>query len=465
MPSISTAIRSGASSGCRRYGTRPTRGHARSTGTGCVQFYGDYLDELFGYDRIYVLSGDDRPVYGFVDGRDERPEQLRASRAAFGRIWSPPCAIRSDAGRDTTSSPRPSRSATGKRWITGPSPTSATSAGRRRWSSCRRSCRIATPQRPSSRRRFCWSRSKISTRRFTEAARRRFRVPRPAVGQGPRGAGCFHRGREGAQRSERRARSPGARISRAGNSCARMALGLVIALLLLAALTAILMRWGRQQARKILSSEAEAKLAARTDALTGLPNRVALGEALPKMIAGSERSGLDGVRARDRHRSVQGDQRRLRPHRRRRRAARRCRPAANGARPRGPCRAPGRRRVHGARSRGQLREGRAHGTGARQHPRQPDLRDGRDPRRHQRVVWATRWRRRTATASTTSCAASGSRSTRPRRAAEALPRRLRRRWTWSCRAAGRSRPRCAVRSTTMPSASPTSRSWTPPARG
>ena len=33
-------------------------------------FYGIYLSELLGYDRIYVLSGDDKPVYGFVAGND-----------------------------------------------------------------------------------------------------------------------------------------------------------------------------------------------------------------------------------------------------------------------------------------------------------------------------------------------------------------------------------------------------------
>jgi diguanylate cyclase (GGDEF)-like protein len=51
------------------------------------------------------------------------------------------------------------------------------------------------------------------------------------------------------------------------------------------------MRWGRRQGRRILQSEADARLAARTDALTGLPNRVALGEALPRMIAEAQGKG------------------------------------------------------------------------------------------------------------------------------------------------------------------------------
>jgi len=68
----------------------------------------------------------------------------------------------------------------------------------------------------------------------------------------------------------------------------RVALGLAIALVLLAALALILSRWGRQQARQILQSEADAKRAARTDALTGLPNRVSLGETLPNLIEQAE---------------------------------------------------------------------------------------------------------------------------------------------------------------------------------
>ena len=38
-------------------------------------FYGVFLSKLFGYDDIYVLSSDNAPVYGFVDGHDVAPAE------------------------------------------------------------------------------------------------------------------------------------------------------------------------------------------------------------------------------------------------------------------------------------------------------------------------------------------------------------------------------------------------------
>jgi diguanylate cyclase (GGDEF)-like protein len=70
-----------------------------------------------------------------------------------------------------------------------------------------------------------------------------------------------------------------------------IAVGLTLALLLLAALATILMRWGRQKARQIFRSEADARQAARTDYLTHLPNRISLGEILPASIKTAETRG------------------------------------------------------------------------------------------------------------------------------------------------------------------------------
>ncbi len=38
------------------------------------EFYGRYLDQLFGYDRIYVLSDASTIVYGYVEGHDLTPQ-------------------------------------------------------------------------------------------------------------------------------------------------------------------------------------------------------------------------------------------------------------------------------------------------------------------------------------------------------------------------------------------------------
>jgi diguanylate cyclase (GGDEF)-like protein len=67
--------------------------------------------------------------------------------------------------------------------------------------------------------------------------------------------------------------------------------GLLLAMMLVAALTGLLVNWGDRQAQRILESERDATLAARTDTLTGLPNRVALREEFPQFIAAARRTG------------------------------------------------------------------------------------------------------------------------------------------------------------------------------
>ncbi|HEX9880952.1 MAG TPA: hypothetical protein VGA65_00440 [Hyphomicrobium sp.] len=42
-------------------------------------FFGEYLRDLLGYDRIYVLSGSDKLVFGLAQGRGAR--ELRTDRA------------------------------------------------------------------------------------------------------------------------------------------------------------------------------------------------------------------------------------------------------------------------------------------------------------------------------------------------------------------------------------------------
>ena len=64
----------------------------------------------------------------------------------------------------------------------------------------------------------------------------------------------------------------------------RVAPGLGIALSLMAALAFFLILWGNRQAKRILTSEAQATTAARTDPLTGLSNRVGLREDLARLL-------------------------------------------------------------------------------------------------------------------------------------------------------------------------------------
>lgn len=60
--------------------------------------------------------------------------------------------------------------------------------------------------------------------------------------------------------------------------------GLLLALVMISLLTYLLISWGRRHAHTLLQSEEHAKLAARTDGLTQLPNRMALRERLPRML-------------------------------------------------------------------------------------------------------------------------------------------------------------------------------------
>ena len=64
----------------------------------------------------------------------------------------------------------------------------------------------------------------------------------------------------------------------------RVAPGLGISLILIATLTYLLILWGSRQAKRLVESEEHATVAARTDPLTQLPNRVALHETLGETL-------------------------------------------------------------------------------------------------------------------------------------------------------------------------------------
>jgi diguanylate cyclase (GGDEF)-like protein len=71
----------------------------------------------------------------------------------------------------------------------------------------------------------------------------------------------------------------------------RVAPGLGLALILIATLTYLLILWGNRQAKRLVQSEEHATIAARTDPLTQLPNRVALHEMLGEMLSEAKANG------------------------------------------------------------------------------------------------------------------------------------------------------------------------------
>jgi hypothetical protein len=64
------AYRSRASCACRPCGRKHFEKTAAHDQAWMHSFYGVFLSQLFGYDEIYVLSGDNAPVYAFADGHD-----------------------------------------------------------------------------------------------------------------------------------------------------------------------------------------------------------------------------------------------------------------------------------------------------------------------------------------------------------------------------------------------------------
>jgi diguanylate cyclase (GGDEF)-like protein len=252
------------------------------------RFYGAYLSQLLGYDRIYVLSGDNEPVYGFVasdpDGKhsysDIAPglaDLVKAARnpkdqlpddnvinseisLGDGRVVDHRAVadVRSIEGRPATVvvstivpdhalateiDKKPSLLVAVEDLDDGYIAQLGTNFGFRN---------------------LHWASDTTASDFDTEAVK------------------TFNDQTVGTL--SWRANRPGMEFVR------RAAPGLLLALLPIAALTYMLISWGQRQAKRLVESEHEATQAARTDVLTELPNRIALRELLRRLLAKSKQS-------------------------------------------------------------------------------------------------------------------------------------------------------------------------------
>lgn len=249
-------------------------------------FYGIYLSELLGYDRIYVLSGDDKPVYGFMSGDESNApdfSHIASDLTDLLKAVRDPAAMPAAYNVVVTDIPQGDgkiiehHAVADVRNIDGHPATVVVSTivpDR------------AVPGGVASRPFLLVAvedLDKVFTKRLgTNFGFRNLEWITSGVPAGDVTETVKALDGETVGTLAWRKDRPGLEFVR------RVSLGLGIALALLVVFTFLLMRWGKQQARQILQSEANARLAARTDAMTGLPNRVALREIFPRLIAGAK---------------------------------------------------------------------------------------------------------------------------------------------------------------------------------
>ncbi|HUJ37466.1 MAG TPA: EAL domain-containing protein [Hyphomicrobium sp.] len=248
-------------------------------------FYGVFLSKLLDYDNIYVLSIDDAPVYAFVHGHDTSP-------AAYAAI-APKIKDLVGAVRKPGSAPGYDVVNTDLALSDGQSVHHLAVADVRNVLNAPATVVVSTivPDRPTPDALDAKPYLLVAVENLDAQLTKRLGAGftfgdlhwiTGNTGKVPPGYSSFKlTALDGASVGTLAWRNaqPGWQFVR------HVAVGLTISLLLLAALAALLMRWGRQQARQLVESEAEAQHAAKTDALTGLMNRVGLSERLPSLIA------------------------------------------------------------------------------------------------------------------------------------------------------------------------------------
>jgi diguanylate cyclase (GGDEF)-like protein len=245
-------------------------------------FYGTYLDRLLGYDRIYVLSSRNTPVYAYVDGKKENPEQFARIAPHLRGLIS---AIRDPAAWKDTYGVAQSPIDLGG----GQSSEHRTLVDMLAIADTPSTAIVATivPDRPTATRQDPNPLLLIAVQyldaSFMHELGKRFdfhdlRWTKTVPSNGTTTEVITSANGAPVGTLAWKSDMPGWQFAR------QVALGLILALLLLLALSALLMRWGRSKAQQLVESEEDARRAAQTDALTGLPNRVGLGHVLPKLI-------------------------------------------------------------------------------------------------------------------------------------------------------------------------------------
>lgn len=245
-------------------------------------FYGQYLNQLLGYDRIYVLAGDDTPVFSYV--APDQPdvgdfEKLAPGLADLLKAVRHPELMPPDYDIVTTDIPLNSSvtahhvSVADSRSIGGKPTTVVVST-------------IVPDHRfPESVEQAPMLLVAVEniehdfTRRLGENFG--FRDLKWDMSQTPKGdTSEVVKALDGSEVGTLvwRQQRPGLEF------IGRVAPGLGIALILTGAVAGLLILWGNRQAQRLLQSEKHATLAARTDTLTGLPNRVALHEAFTRLL-------------------------------------------------------------------------------------------------------------------------------------------------------------------------------------
>jgi diguanylate cyclase (GGDEF)-like protein len=250
-------------------------------------FYGVYLSQLFGYDAIYVLSGNDAPVYAFVNGHDVSPAEYQKTGARIKDLVA--------AVRKPGSAPKYDVLTTNIALGNGQMQHRA-AADVRNILESPATVVVSTivPDRPTTESVDAPPYLLVAVEDLDSALINKlgtnfaFQNLHWISGKIPSGYSSFDVAALDGQKVGTLAwlgAQPGWLFAR------HVAVGLVISLLLLAGLAALLMRWGRDQARNLVESEADAQRAAKTDALTGLANRVGLSASFPSLIEKVQEEG------------------------------------------------------------------------------------------------------------------------------------------------------------------------------